>query len=382
MDGDFRDYLVRARELHREAIVVDTHVDTTQRLMNEKWSFSDRHETGHVDLPRLREGGVGAVFLALWTPQSSTNGEYAPTIRSQFLRLQQLCKEHAGDLALAQKTSDVFGARKAGRIAVLLGVEGGYLIDDSLDILREYRAAGARYLTLTHAQHTNWADSSGVHEPLSALHGGLTDFGREVIREMNRLGLMVDVSHVSDQTFWDVVETTPAPIIASHSSCRTVSNHRRNLSDEMIRAIAAAGGVVQINFASLFIDPDHPPVDLAALRRRLTGGSDLTAPVTMHRTPLSRLVDHFEHAYRLVGPQHVGIGSDFDGVPAVPSDMEDCSKLPNLTASLLQRGIPEADVRLMLGANVLRVMDACDRYAKNGPLRSMTASSDRMSVTR
>lgn len=376
MSGSFHPFLNRARELHAQAIVIDSHVDTTQRLMDANWSFKARNDTGHIDLPRLREGGVGGLFMAVWMPQKNESPNYAATVRTQVERIKRLCSELSGDLCLARSSEDVRAAKKAGKVAILIGIEGGYLIEDSIQLLQEYRDAGAMYMTLTHALHTNWADSAGVHESLVARHNGLTEFGRDVIREMNRTGMMVDVSHVSDATFWDVVETSGAPIVATHSSCRAVSPHRRNLTDDMMRAIAASGGVVQINFASLFIDPDHPPVDIAALKSRLASGGNLTEKVSDYQTPVSRLVEHFMHAIETVGPRHVGIGSDFDGVPAVPADMEDCSKLPNLTAALLERGVSESDGKLILGENILRVMDECharsDAKVEN---RRMTESS-------
>jgi MAF protein len=220
------------------------------------------------------------------------------------------------------------------------------------------------YLTLTHAFHTSWADSSGVHESLPPLHAGLTGFGREVVRELNRLGMMVDVSHVSDDTFWDVVEVSRAPVIASHSSCRAVSPHRRNLSDEMIKAIARSGGVVQINFAAAFVDPTFPPIDPGVMEYWSTRGGFEASPYAGHVTPLSILADHFDHAMALVGPDHVGIGTDFDGVSAVPQGMEDCSKLPYLTAELLRRGHREDDLAKVLGANFLRVLDTCQSMAR------------------
>lgn len=359
MSGSFHQFLDRARELHATAIVIDSHVDTTQRLMDAYWSFKERHDTGHIDLPRLREGGVGGLFMAVWMPQKNESPHYAATVRAQIERIKRLCSELPGDLCLARSSEDMRAAKRAGKIAILIGIEGGYLIEDSIELLHEYRDAGAMYMTLTHALHTNWADSAGVHESLAAKHNGLTEFGRDVIREMNRIGMMVDVSHVSDATFWDVVKTSAAPIVATHSSCRAVSPHRRNLTDDMMRAIAASGGVVQINFASLFIDPDHPPVDIAALKRRLASGGNLTEKVSEHQTPLSRLVDHFMHAVKVVGHQHVGVGSDFDGIPAVPADMDDCSMLPNLTASMLERGLTEAELKCILGENILRVMDEC-----------------------
>ena len=254
-------------------------------------------------------------------------------------------------------------ARADGRIAILIAIEGGYLIENSLDVLREFHRDGAAYLTLTHAFHTSWADSSGVHTPLGPRHGGLTDFGWEVVRELNRLGMMVDVSHASDDTIRDAIETSIAPIVATHSSCRSVSPHVRNLSDEMMMAIAATGGLVQINFCAGFIDPDFPTPDADVLKQWVDNGGLYTGPITDHVTPLGLLADHFDHAIELIGPEHVGIGSDFDGVAQLPQGIEDCSKLPHLTAELLRRGHTEEDLTKVLGENVLRVMDACKQVA-------------------
>lgn len=357
------DLLDRAIDLHHRAIVVDTHCDTTQKLMDRAWRFDERHEHGHVDLPRLREGGVCAVFLAAWSPASGDAQTDIEAARAQLIRMRELTTEHTDALVFARCAEDIRSAKQSDRIAIVPVAEGGHLIGESLDALRRFHELGAAYLTLTHAEHTSWADSAGVHQPFEPRHDGLTSFGREVVRELNRLGMMVDVSHVSDKTFWDVMDTSGAPVIASHSSCRAVSPHRRNLSDEMIKAIASSGGVVQINFASLFIDPHHPPVDIAELKRRIREGTNLTNKVTDYETPLSCLADHFVHAIRLVGPQHVGIGSDFDGVPAVPREMTDCSMLPNLTAELLARGFSEIELQPVLGENVLRVMEACARLA-------------------
>ncbi len=240
-----------------------------------------------------------------------------------------------------------------------LAVEGGYLIEDSMDCLHECGSLGAIYMTLTHGFHTSWADSSGIHLPLEPSHGGLTEFGREVVREMNRIGMMVDVSHVSDAAFWHVLETSETPVIASHSSCRAVAPHPRNLSDEMMRAIAEAGGVIQINFAASFLDADFPDLEPDAIEAFFAAGCRADEPLTDYVTPFSKLVDHFDHALQIVGPNHVGIGSDFDGVPALPDGMGDCARLPHLTAALLQRGYDEQDLTKMLGESVLRVMDAC-----------------------
>jgi len=353
------DLLSLANELHRRVIVIDTHCDTTQRLGADDWDFAARHDTGHVDIPRLGEGGIGAVFLAVWAKGPLPPGDGAAAARRQIEAIQQATDRCARWISFARTADEIRAAKAGGKIAVLIGIEGGYLIENSLDILREYHRCGAAYLTLTHGFHTDWADSSGIHEPLPPRHGGLTPFGREVIAELNRLGMMVDVSHVSDAAFWDVVETSTVPIIASHSSCRAVAPHRRNLADDMMRAIAAAGGVVQINFAPAFIDSHYPDLDPEQVARWFADENANKPPLTEHLTSIDCVVDHFDHALRLIGPDHVGIGSDFDGVPALPSGLEDCSKLPHLTAALLRRGHSEADIIKVLGGNVLRVMEAC-----------------------
>ena len=356
---------MRARRLHDHSVVIDTHCDTTQRLLDETWDITRRHDDGHVDLPRIREGGIDALFFAVYAPPATEPGAGIAAARRQIECVHRMIERHPRELAGARTAAQIRAAREAGRVIIVLAIEGGYLIEDSLDVLREYHAAGAAYLTLTHAFHTSWADSSGVHEALSPHHGGLTDFGRDVIRELNRLGMMVDVSHVSDDTVRDVLDTSTAPIIASHSSCRAVSPHCRNLSDELMQAIAATGGVIQINFAAAFIDPKHPPLDPVAIKRWWADLSGARKPVTDHVTPLSVLVDHFDHALQRVGPRHVGIGSDFDGVPSLPAGMTDCSRLPHLTAELLRRGYREEDLAPMLGENVLRVMEACRRAAQH-----------------
>ena len=357
------DYLERARRLHRQAVVIDTHCDTTLRLAVADWRFNARHNHGHVDLPRLQEGGVDAVFFAVWVPGSVDGGAAVEAARQQIHRIQQMIVGNHDGVAAARTANDIRRARNEGKIAILLAIEGGHLIEDSLEILREYRARGAAYLTVTHAFHTSWADSAGVHEALKPLHGGLTAFGRDVVIELNRLGMMVDVSHASDATVRDVLETSVAPVIATHSSCQALSPHCRNLSDEMMRAIAATGGTVQINFCAAFIDPEFPRLDSDRAAAYVAAGGTGERPLTDHVTPLECLVDHFDHALQLIGPDHVGIGSDFDGVPALPTGMEDCARLPHLTAALLRRGYGETDLAKVLGGNVLRVMEACRNTA-------------------
>jgi len=374
--------LARARRLHDEAILVDAHCDTTQRIATGQWDFRRRHDDGHVDLPRLREGGVSALFLAIWAGRSDGGIKPVDAARRQLAALRSLIDSLGDSLCLATTAQEVRYAKSGGKIAVLLGLEGGHLIDDSLDVLREFHRSGACYLTLTHSFHTSWADSAGIHEPLAPRHGGLTPFGREVIAELNRLGMMVDVSHVSDDTFWQVVECSAAPIVATHSSCRSVAPHRRNLSDDMLRAIARTGGVAHVNFGAAFLDPHHPPLDAAALEAYTRLGGVFPPNVTSHVTPFSWLLDHFDHALQVVGPDHVGIGSDFDGVPTLPRGMSDCASFPNLTAGLLERGYSDSDVRKVLGENTLRVLEACQRIGTSRHTPHSTDSAARLSGNR
>lgn len=357
-------FLDRARHLHQKAVVIDTHCDTTQRLLHPTWDIQQRHTQGHVDVPRLQEGGIDAVFFAVWRKSPMLPGAGIDASREQIARIKEVTNKPTSSLQLARTTQDVRRAKQSGKIAVLLAIEGGDLIEESIETLREYAREGATYLTLTHATHTALGDSSGVHESLQPKHGGLSPFGREVVLELNRLGMMVDVSHVSDKTFWDVLDVSQAPVLATHSCCRALFDHRRNLSDDMIRALADQGGSVQINFAAGFLDPDFPELDPEEVRKWFNSVGHSKRPLCDHRTPFHLLVDHIDHALQLVGPDHVGIGSDFDGVPALPEGMENCSKLPYLTAELMRRGYSDEDLTKVLGENVLRIMTACRNFAE------------------
>jgi len=263
----------------------------------------------------------------------------------------------------------------------LMGIEGGHIIEDSLPALRSFHRLGVRYMTLTHSFHTNWADSSGTNSTPDPVHGGLTSFGEEIVEEMNRLGMMVDISHVSDETFWDVIKVTRAPVIASHSSARAVADHPRNMTDEMLRALGENGGVVMINFYSGYIDTELVvPIRslferlmpaLKEMREKFAGDPigrgrafrDLLATEEVPRTSLGVLLDHFDHAIRVAGADHVGLGADWDGVASMPIDMEDVSQLPNLTRGLLERGHSPETVRKVLGENLLRVMAEVEQVA-------------------
>ena len=374
------------------SIVLDLHCDTPMRLVGEGLDLGQRHDDGELDIPRMREGGVTGVFFSIYT--SATDQTPLEAVKKALEIIDGVVEEvrrNSDDLILATSSDEIAAAKQAGKIAILMGVEGGHMIDSSLGVLRSLYRLGARYLTLTHSASTGWADSSGGSK-------GLTDFGKDVVREMNRLGMMVDISHVSDKTFFDAVETSRVPIIASHSSCRALAGHARNLTDEMIQALAANGGVVHINYYNAFLDDENNRrenelVDLeerrTAIRKRCAGDEKQLAAKLRQvnreqrkrigRVPLSRLLDHFEHAAKVAGVDHVGMGSDFDGVRGqLPEGMEDISKIPNLVAGLSERGFSDSDIGKILGGNSLRVMRGVEAWAadpSNAQARETAASS-------
>ena len=344
----------RAARIHKQAIVVDTHIDTTMMLGRPGWDFMVRHAPGpepdesHVDLPRIREGGLDAAFFSIYMPGTITGPEAVKKALELIDHVRKLAEDHPNEIVLATTAADVRAAHKAGKFAALMGMEGGHMIDDSLAVLRDYQRLGVRYLTLSHSVNTNWSDSSGDKPK----HNGLTEFGKDVVRELNRLGVMVDISHVSDKTFWDALETSKAPLVASHSSMRAISGHPRNMTDDMIKALGGKGGVVMINYSIGFLSNE-----------RYEAGQKNPPPAEMPRVSWEKIVDHIDHAVKLVGAEHVGLGSDFDGT-SVPDGMEDVSKLPKITAALLARGYSEQDVKNILGENILRLLERVDAVGR------------------
>jgi membrane dipeptidase len=371
------DLKARADRLHRSAIVVDTHEDVPERLGLEWVDLSVRNKTGHVDIPRLKEGGVTGAFFAAYVPASFAAGGAAKKTLELIDLIHRLADRNS-ELVFADSPEGVRAAKRAGKIAVLIGIEGGHGIEDSIGALSSFARLGARYMTLTHTNTNNWADSSGNFfawnfDPKKvAVHDGLTAFGREVVLEMNRLGMLVDVSHVSDKTIADVLATSKAPVFASHSSCRALSGIPRNLTDDQIRAIAAKGGVVMVNVSSTFLDQavvDDFVRQKAALApkfeeiaARLAGDpakrdaeiAALIDKLPRRRTDWKAAVDHIEWVLKVAGPGAVGLGTDFDGIPDPPNGLEDVSKLPKLTEELLRRGHSEEEVRGVLGENFLK----------------------------
>jgi membrane dipeptidase len=371
----------RARQLHDRAIVIDTHDDTTQRLLFDKtFNIAERHKDGHIDIPRMREGGLDALFFSIWVPSEVTG---PPAVKRAFDLIdtvREAVRKHPNDLVLATTAADVRRAAADHKIAALMGMEGGHMIDNDLGLLRDYAALGVRYLTLTHFLNNDWADSS-TDKPA---HNGLTPFGKDVVRELNRLGMMVDISHVGDKTFFDALAVTTAPVIASHSSARAITNHPRNMTDDMMRALAKNGGVIMINYHAAFLSEEfrvasekksgNVVASFAAMSKKCGGNEACTtmeseridheamAKGELPKVTWERIIDHIDHAVKVAGADHVGLGSDFDGA-TMPLGMEDASKLPKITDALLKKGYAEADIEKILGGNILRVMEAVERAA-------------------
>ena len=370
----------QAQDLHFNSIVVDTHDDTTQRLLDPKFDFGARHTDGSVDLPRMRDGGMDAIFFSIWIPGTVTGPAAVQRAMQQIAAVRETVARHPNDLVLCTTAQEVRNAKAAKKIAALMGVEGGHMINNSLANLDQFYTLGVRYMTLTHTVNTDWADSSGD----KPAHDGLTPFGKQVIAEMNKLGMMVDISHVADKTFYDVLAVSQAPVIASHSSCRALCSAPRNMTDDMIKALAAKGGVIQINYhvgflSQKFQDASKANPELgkqieAESKKRCAGNEacelieadkitrEYVAQGKLPRVEWTEIIDHIDHAVKLVGADHVGLGSDFDGAD-MPYGMEDASHLPQITNALLAKGYSPADIQKILGGNTLRLMQDVEATA-------------------
>ncbi len=370
-----------ALKIHRKAIVVDTHNDITSYMIDEGYDIGTSSVGKyHTDLARMKEGGLTAEFFSVYVDRKyATEGGSARRALDQIDLVYRAAERYPDKLMMATSVADIRRAKKEGKVAALMGIEGGHAIENSLMALRDFYRLGVRYMTLTHNNTNDWADACCDE----AQHNGLTDYGREVVREMNRLGMLVDISHVSDKTMSDALDISTAPVIASHSSARALNTHPRNIPDELLRRIAKNGGVVMVNFFPVFIDQKaldasrerdarlKPQLDALAQqfkddpkrldeeRKKLFDANPLPP------TPLSVLIDHIDHIAKVAGVDHVGIGSDFDGVSSLPVGMEDVAKLPAITYELLRRGYSEQDVRKILGENFLRAFGEAERVARN-----------------
>ncbi len=370
-----------ARQLHFSSIVLDTHADTTQFFFAKDYDFAQRNTGGsQVDIPRMREGGLNALFLSIFIDASIMGPPAVQKALDQIDAIRTAVRDHPADLVLATSAEDIRRAHSQNKIAILMGIEGGHMIGNDTRLIRIYSALGVRYMTLAHFLNNEWADSS-TDKPA---HNGLTDFGKDVVREMNRQGILIDISHVSDKTFYDALEVSKVPLIASHSSVRAISNHPRNMSDDMIKALAANGGVIQINYELNYLSDEYRKAYEAnagevskadevfkkecsddflciskAQQRQL---QKLKAEGKVPRVSWEAIIEHIDHVAKLVGPDHVGLGSDFDGAD-MPDGLEDCSKLPKITEALVRKGYSDADIQNILGGNMLRVLEQSERVA-------------------
>ena len=371
-----------ARDLHFHSIVVDTHDDTTQRLLDPNFNLGVRHDDGNIDIPRMREGGLDAIFFSIWIPGTITGPTAVEKALDQIAAVRETVRRHPNDMMLALSAADVRRAFAEHKISALMGVEGGHMINDDLSVLKTFAALGVRYMTLTHFVNTDWADSS-TDKPV---HNGLTDFGKQVVLEMNRDGIMVDISHTADKTFWDALETSKAPLIASHSSCRALCNVPRDMTDDMIKALGEKGGVIQINYHVGFLSQEYadatnakPDVmqkmkdEIAAKCAKDDENCQLiTENQIVHRlmqdgtlpkVSWTKIVDHIDHAVKIAGVDHVGLGSDYDGSD-MPLGMKDVTHLPQITQALLDRGYSDSDIKKILGENTLRVLAEAERVSR------------------
>src|SRR5687767_696712 len=371
----------RALHIHRRAIVIDTHNDVTTPMTNDDFDLSGTPPAPYrTNIERMKQGGLNAEFFSLYVrPWYVEHGGSTRRTLDMIDAVYRAVERHPRDLMFATSVADIRRAKRLGKVACLMGIEGGHAIEDSLPTLREFYRLGVRYMTLTWNNTHNWADAGRGEKK----HGGLNDFGREVVREMNRLGMLVDVSHVSDETMSDVLDISQAPIIASHSSARALSDQPRNIPDDLLRRIAKNGGVVHVNFYSAFVDTNTVTPQSRARDERLKAQQDandakykddperraeesdkLEQANPLPPLPIAKLIDHFDHIVKVAGIDHVGIGADFDGANDMPEGAKDVSMLPNITYELLKRGYSERDIRKVLGENTLRVMAEAERVAR------------------
>jgi membrane dipeptidase len=379
----------KAREIQNSAIVVDTHADTPQRFLDENYDIgsTDPKDVGHISLDKAKAGNLGAEFFSIWVEPETNQGHFARHTFDLIDSVYEQAAHHPNRMMMAFSVADIERAHREHKLAALLGIEGGHSIENDIHLLRDFYRLGVRYMTLSWSNTNEFADSSGdINNPKIEHHNGLTEGGKQIVLEMNRLGMLVDISHVADKTFWDAIAVTKAPVIASHSSARALTNHARNMTDDMLRAVAKNGGVVQVNFYNAFIDENYRKAAEAqrpeALKAREARANELTLagkPVTyialdqverewaakIPRPPLNSLIDHIDHITKVAGIDHVGLGSDFDGMSgATPQGIDSAADLPKITQALLDRGYSADDIRKILGGNLLRAFREAERVSR------------------
>ncbi len=379
------------KAIHQSAIIVDTHADTTGRFLDEHFDPSHDAGFGHWDLARAKKGNLGAEFFSIWVDPDKFKGQYVQRALDMIDSVYQTVGQHPNEMVMAYSAEDIRQARTGPhkRIAALIGLEGGHPIEGDLGLLRDYYRLGVRYMTLTWSNSLDWAQSSGDYKKDANgnnIDPGMTDFGKSVVQEMNRLGMIVDISHVSDKTFYDAIATSRAPVIASHSSVRALTDVPRNMTDDMLRALAKNNGVVQVNFNCGFLSnqynqetdqfaKDHPDEiqKLHELEKQYNDGKidenelqnyqeKITSQIP--RPPMSDLIDHIDHIAKVAGVSHVGLGSDFDGVPCLPQGIDSVADLPKITEALAKRGYTAKQLDMILGGNLLRVFADVEKTAR------------------
>ena len=379
----------KAMEIQNSAIVIDTHADTPQRFLDEKYDIgsTDPKDAGHISLDKAKAGNLGAEFFSIWVDPETNEGHFAHHTLDLIDSVYEQAARHPDRMMMAFSVADIERAHREHKLAALLGIEGGHSIENDVRLLRDYYRLGVRYMTLSWSNTNEWADSSGdINDPKVQHHNGLTDSGKQIVLEMNRLGMLVDISHASDKTFYDTIAVTKAPVIASHSSARALTNHPRNMTDDMLRAVAKNGGVVQVNFYSAFVDENYRKAAEAQEKDRdaavkayidqlKAAGKTVTYLdsdrierewyARISRPPLSSLIDHIDHVAKVAGIDHVGLGSDFDGVSgATPEGIDSAADLPKITQALVDRGYSADDIRKILGGNLLRVFGEAERVSR------------------
>ena len=379
----------QAKKIHDSAIVVDTHADTPQRFLDEGFDIgsTDPKDIGHISLDKVRRGNLGAEFFSIWVEPETNQGRYAKHTFDLIDSVYEQAARHPDRMMMAFSVADIERAHREHKLATLMGIEGGHSIENDMHLLHDFYRLGVRYMTLSWSNTNEWADSSGdVNDPKVQHHNGLTDFGKQVVLEMNRMGMMVDISHVADKTFWDAIATTKAPVIASHSSARALVDAPRNMTDDMLKAVAKNGGVVQVNFFNGFDDENF----WKAAQAQRKDANDATQKfidemkaqgktptyvdidrierewmAKIPRPPLKSLIDHIDHIAKVAGIDHVGLGSDFDGVSgATPQGIDSAADLPKITQALLDRGYSAQDIHKILGGNLLRVFGEVERVSR------------------
>ncbi len=379
----------RARQIQDSSLIIDTHADTPQRFLDEGFDIgsTDLHDLGHISLDKAKRGNLGAEFFSIWVEPETNQGHYARHTFDLIDSVYQQAARHPDRMMMAFSAADIERAHREHKLAALMGIEGGHSIENDMHLLRDYYRLGVRYMTLSWSNTNEWADSSGdIDDPKVQHHNGLTDFGKQVVLEMNRLGMMVDISHVADKTFWDAIAATKAPVIASHSSARALVEAPRNMTDDMLKAVAKNGGVVQVNFFNGFDDENFwkalqaqkKDVD-AATQKYLEQMKKEGKPVRyididrierewmakIPRPPLKSLIDQIDHIVKVAGVDHAGLGSDFDGVSgATPQGVDSAADLPKITQALLERGYTAEDIRKILGGNLMRVFREVERVSR------------------